>query len=65
MTKESSSSDESAAAKKCEVRFEALGGLESGRPVLVRRVVEAGAAPWEGLDLAGVRREIPGVGGWS
>lgn len=56
MTKESSSSDESA-AKSREVRLVALGGLESGRPVLVTRV-----AAWE-VGLAGVRTEIPGVVG--
>ena len=59
MTKESSSSDESA-AKRREARFLALGGLESGRPVLVMRV----AAAWE-LGLAGVRTETPGVRGWG
>lgn len=59
MTKESSSSDESA-EKRREVRFLALGGLESGRPVLVMRV----AAAWE-LGLAGVRTEMPGVRGWG
>jgi len=37
MTKESSSSQESA-VKSREVRLMALGGLESGRPVLVVRV---------------------------
>jgi len=56
MTKESSSSEESA-AKRREVRLVALGGLESGRPVLVTRV-----AAWE-FGLAGVRTEIPGVRG--
>ena len=56
MTKESSSSDESA-AKSRDVRFVALGGLESGRPVLVMRV-----AAWE-LGFAGVRTEMPGVRG--
>jgi hypothetical protein len=56
ITKESSSSEDSA-AKSREARFLALGGLDSGRPVLVMR---AGLLL---LGLAGVRTEIPGVRG--
>ena len=54
-----SSSSEKFAAKRREVRFVALGGLERGRPVLVRRFP---AAVWE-VGLAGVRRDMPGVRG--
>jgi hypothetical protein len=56
MTNESSSSEDSA-AKRREALFLALGGLDSGRPVLVMRV------GWLLLGLAGVRTEMPGVRG--
>lgn len=58
-----SSESEPAVEKRWEVLFVPLGGLKSGRPVLVVRRAEVGAClEW---GLAGVRIEMPGVRGWG